>query len=200
MSLYVPLGIVFVHIPKTGGSAVVEWLVRNIPKTTHYRFFHPKASEVVSSHACDIVFTVVRNPWARAVSLYTYYKQRIETGKITTDFKCDSFNRFVEMMSRPPTDFFYRIGGADVDTSKYWFGLSTPQIDWIDVPMTYVFKTETLDEDFKQIQDLTNCYRPLNVVRKSNSTSYQDYYNTYTQSTIHKMFERDIDHFKYTFS
>ena len=63
----------FVHIPKSAGSSVVEWLSRNF----EYERIggHPNLSMIKKSWNVGRSFAIVRNPWARMVSSYFYLQQ-----------------------------------------------------------------------------------------------------------------------------
>lgn len=199
MSVYAPIGVLFIHIPKTGGSSVVEWMLRNIPHTTHHRMVHPRADTLLTQHPnSDVIFTAVRNPWARVVSFYTYLKQRVNSGVVSFDEQPTdyTFEQFVGLLDRDISETTYTVNG---ESYSYWFRLSTPQTEWISGADPYILKTETLAEDFKIIQSLLGCNVPLSHSRKSNSIPYQQFYSTETKKLVQKYFEEDIDAFKYTF-
>jgi len=197
------LGILYVHIPKTGGSSVAQWMIKNTPVTEHFKMNHPNIGTLRAScdGRVDHAFTVVRNPWARAVSFYTYHKKRFETGISTVDGYTDfpSFDDFIfNYIDGDLNDKSYAVNGRQVNLD-YWFRMSTPQVDWIDDSVDTILRTESLDSDFKTVQDMFGCYAPLGMVRQSSTDDYKTYYTTDTKNKVTTYYQKDIDTFKYTF-
>jgi hypothetical protein len=65
-------------------------------------------------------------------------------------------------------------------------------VDWI-------LKVENLQEDFIAIQQRLNCFVELPFINTSEHNDYRSYFTTAQQIKIGKVFEQDIDTFKYTF-
>jgi hypothetical protein len=74
-----------------------------------------------------------------------------------------------------------------------------PQVDYFDSSAKFVLKTETLSQDFIQIQDWFQCYKPLPHKNKSISVNYRDAYTAKDKKIVKKYFEKDLDLLKYTF-
>lgn len=134
-------------------------------------------------------FSAVRNPWARAVSLYSRREGvRIE-GSISFEEFCQS-HLFASDTCRQPT-------------------LHQNQLDWLCDEngvnaMDYVYKLEDFDRAIKEISELTNGRVNLsenNANRNpdSLSRSYRDLYSSASRKLIAQRFERDIDYFGCTF-
>ena len=68
-------GFVFLHLHKSGGSFVNEFLKRFFP-TAREIGYHLPWSLVPASHAHLPALGLVRNPWSYYVSWYTFQKQR----------------------------------------------------------------------------------------------------------------------------
>lgn len=175
----------FVHIPKSAGSSVVEWLSTNFE---HERISgHPNLAMIRKSWNVGRSFAVVRNPWSRMVSAYFYlqqYKFYWEYNNITTLDDFPSWNQFIDKL--------------DYDTQS-WNSLSTNQYKWIETGVDWLFKAETLAEDFKVIQDLLNCPAPLPYINTSQHNDYRLYYTDTQKKKIAQVFEQDINLYKYTF-
>lgn len=62
----------FIHIPKTGGTSVCDALLR-IPGMERREGAHHQQLAVVEPPEEHRVFTVVRNPWDRLVSMYNMH-------------------------------------------------------------------------------------------------------------------------------
>lgn len=134
-------------------------------------------------------FSVVRNPWARAVSLYNR-REGLQPKEIM------SFDEFIEK----------HIFASD---TCRWPTLHKNQLDWISdcngkVLVDYFCKIEEFPTHKKEIYDLTNGRLNLSLGRhnhnaKSNSDNYRQMYNKHTSSLVEKHFEVDIETFKYLF-
>lgn len=176
----------FVHIPKNGGSSVVQWLRENF--TTDIIKNHPSLSMIKTEWDVHRSFAIVRNPWARIVSAYFYLQQYgfyWEHNNITSAEDFPSFDSFVHNM--------------DYDLNS-WNNIKTNQHEWLThEDNTIILRAETLNEDFKQIQDLLNCHIPLPFINTSEHKDYKDYYNINQVEHIRKVFQKDIDMFGYTF-
>jgi hypothetical protein len=174
----------FVHIPKSAGSSVVRWLTR-MP----YQLIkgHPSLTLIKEQWPVNRTFAVVRNPWARMVSAYFYLKQYgfyWEDNNISSVEEFPTWNEFVDRL--------------DYDT-KSWNTLTTNQCEWITGGVTYLFKAETLDQEFNVIQKLLSREDPLPYINTSEHDDYRSYYTDAQKEKIGQVFEQDIDLYKYTF-
>jgi hypothetical protein len=147
---------------------------------------HASAKEVFSDF---FKFSAVRNPWARAVSLY-FRREGVQVNdRLSFDEFCNNH--------------FY---ASDTCTHPT---LHKNQLDWLcdentKCLMDYVYKLENFDEAIKEIAERTNgrlqfANRKANNNPKSVSHKYREIYTDETKKIIAKRFEKDIDYFKYTF-
>ncbi len=145
-----------------------------------------KSDEIFNSF---FKFSAVRNPWARAVSLY-FRREGVQIkDQITFEEFCES-HIYASDTCRQPT-------------------LHKNQYDWLcsdqgDILMDYVYKVENFEHAIKDIKKLTNGRLRLENLKenynpRSKSTDYRNMYNDKTKKIIEKRFEKDIDYFKYTF-
>jgi len=175
----------FVHIPKSAGSSVVRWLKT---KFQHELIKgHPSLTMIKEHWPVTRSFAVVRNPWERMVSAYFYLKQYgfyWEDNNITSVEQFPSWNEFIDRM--------------DYNT-KSWNSLTTNQCDWITGGVDYLFKAETLNQEFVLIQDLLNQNDPLPYINTSEHDDYRSYYSDLQKAKIGQVFEQDIDLYKYSF-
>ncbi|MEL6453213.1 MAG: sulfotransferase family 2 domain-containing protein [Cyanobacteria bacterium J06623_5] len=134
-------------------------------------------------------FSSVRNPWARAVSLY-FRTQGVQVSqKISFDDFCEGHHHASDTCLHPT--------------------LHQNQLDWLvdesgQVVLDYIYKLEDFSEAINEISKRTDGRIQLqnktsNKNPKSNSSSYRDIYSDYTRRLIAKRFEKDIDFFEYTF-
>ena len=212
---------IFVAIPKTGTTSIrkqtiqrgrplvpnphlnilqikdaikVFFLRENLATNTNYPSNHIKSYSEIQDDALrffdqSFKFSCVRNPWERAVSLY--YRQ--EGIKVSDSL---SFNEFVK-------NHFYASDTCVHPT------LHRNQIDWLCdengiILMDYIFKLEEFESAIKHIFDCTKGklnlqFRIENRNDVSQSTDYRSLYNDECRKMIQKRFEKDIDHFKFSF-
>jgi hypothetical protein len=172
----------FIHIPKTAGASITVWYSKNIlkTKTGYYKSSlsdHNFLSEI--ENPAPITIAIVRNPWDRMVSMYMFIK------KMKMNITTANFDEFVLHDCK------------SILFDKYI--LSTPQIRWIEPGVTHLLRFENLEQDFKIIQDIFQCYEPLPVCNKTNHYHYRTYYNDETRQAVAEMFKEDIEAFGYEF-
>lgn len=166
---------VFVHIPKCAGQSIetafledlgLDWETRAVlllrsndrPEIGPPRLAHLIARDYMRHHYLSrelyeryFTFSVVRNPWARAVSMYRYLDIN------------ESFSDFVEKRLMRSLG----LGEADVD---YWF--FRPQIDYVtdetgEIIVDRIVHFEYLAEGFEQVAVEVGLKTPLRHVNKS---------------------------------
>lgn len=134
-------------------------------------------------------FSAVRNPWARAVSVYSRQDSVYLKPEVTFRTFCEHY------MNASDTCLFPTLHKNQMD----WFVDENGKI-----LMDYVYKLENFDSAMDEIEQITNGRLKLKKIRKnvnskSDSHAYRDYYDDETKKLIGKRFEKDIDSFKYTF-
>ena len=152
----------FIHIPKTGGISITNWFIKNFAskiKSNMSNIRHP--STEMTDLKTPETFTVVRNPWDRVVSLWAFWNKIKKTNV--------SFDEFV----RNIRDYKFN--------ERSWFTLDQPQKVWIPNGVTYLLKFETLEEDFKVIQE--NAELPVQTRREA--ASRHDFHETKGTSFIY---------------
>lgn len=147
---------------------------------------HSKAKEVFDRL---FKFSAVRNPWARAVSLYSRREGVKTRGKISFDEFCKNHIYASDTCLHPT--------------------LHQNQLDWLcddngQCIMDYVYRLEDFEQAIKEIAERTDGRVHLesknaNSNPNSDSRSYRDLYTEETRRLIAKRFEKDIEYFKYTF-
>lgn len=183
MSAIIQGKLCFIHIPRTAGTSVIHWLEQN--NIEHVRdVTHPSQTMITEDY--EQSFAIVRNPWDRCVSMYSHLQKRgflWEALGLTTEEDLPTWDKFL-------TDYLRKI---------YWFTTYTNQVEWIPNSVDILLRYETLNNDFKQVQELVNCHEPLPHVNYSAHSEYKSYYSTEQQKLVSNLFEQDIDMFKYQF-
>ena len=208
---------IFVHIPKTGGSAMHVWFKDYYQLKGEQRadpephVHHSTMEEIVSSFP-DVSdyykFAVTRNPWDRLVSGYydfTQNRKRHYSGKIILEkpllSEYKDFNEFCidfpnskwkDEIHFKPQNLFIKLNNANA--------------------MNYTGRQENLEEDFGKIllelgivdDNFLEEKKKQNKVflekhRSSNHKHYRDCYTNQTKKIIGDFFEEDINMFEYNF-
>jgi len=192
--------ITFVHIPKTAGSSVGRWLKDHQGISSYSEsYHHPKLEELTNDPKFS--FTIVRNPWDRTVSFYHWLKN-IEIPNPNSSYTSSEAQTLLNNLNNISAwpsfeDWIENIESFKMFTG-WWFTPATPQTEWTN-GVTSILRYENLDEDFKQIQTLFDTSDSLPKLLITDHKHYRDYYNDNTRNIIARLFEKDIDTWKYTF-
>lgn len=188
----------YVHVPRTGMAMkkiIAEYLKVNfkVNDTDPWMIDHPNLQMVRDHIPTGKTMSVVRNPWQRVFSLY----RKVSTegywldwnGKTLLDLK--PMNEWIEDYCNPEVPFEF----------PRWFTRFTNQIDflnyngnWVD----FVCRAETLETDFKIVQNYLNLSGPLPDITGYDHYEFKNYFSDRSIKLIAKVFERDIDYFKYS--
>ena len=181
---------IFIHINKTAGTSIGSAI--GIPVKDHLT-----AKEVIQKIGKQdwnsaYKFTLVRNPWDKAVSLYEYRRKKNKTQIRSKDI---SFEKWITMThSRNQDPSLY-------DNPKSF----QPQIDWLKddegkMTVDFVGRFESLQGDFSRITKAIGISAELPHLNASSRNNYQDYYSNNTRKIIATWYQEDIDYFGYTFN
>lgn len=196
------LGIVFVHIPKTGGTSIRKALSPYTPSTRRYPRLgkHAKAAVLRAATGNKLwneltSIAVVRNPWDWTVSTYHWWVQLALTqpalaSKALEIKQLDSFRSFV--LSSHYKDYITHFRATDY-------------IEWLidskgDLIVDHILRMECLNEDWQSLMahfDLGS--DPLPHENHSTHRDYRSYYDDDTAEVVAKKFKRSIDRFDYHF-
>jgi hypothetical protein len=201
--------VLFIHVPKTGGSTIDGMFDREVEDARrvekcarHAPYARMLAAEPGLADYWSFGF--VRNPWARMVSWWSMIGavfEKVDAGdpqalrKIENypkawlpegEFRHD-FDRFVlegtekiGKVGRPQSKTLSRADGSLAD---------------------FVGRLENFDHDFNVVREHLGL-KPLDVVPRRNKSKhgdYRDYYNDVTRRKVAEVYARDIDLFGYTF-
>ena len=136
-------------------------------------------------------FSIVRNPWDRVVSLYSYFTQ---TKKLRNKWKYDVpfFDDFVEN--------FFRYCNSRKDLKNH----ATPCHYYTHYKgkkfVDYIGKFENLNEDINSIFKRVGI-KPTKLPVRNNSfrMKYQNYYTDRTRMLVKQYYKQDIELFGYKF-
>ena len=175
------LDITFFHMPKNAGSSIEKWLETNLDADVYLedlRHASPKSLEPLFP-SFGWRFCCVRNPWDRTVSWYNFFKGQ---GKISLTFD----------------DYMTACFNPKQNSAKYLKPINK-QMRFVN-SVDYVIRYENLIEDFKVVQEKTNCFEPIGHHNSSKRTKYVDYYNKdFHINIIGEYFSEEIEEFGYKF-
>jgi hypothetical protein len=189
----------FVEIPMNAGASINQWINdrldpdgENQPTTTWADpDQHLTYTEIVGENDKTFAFVVCRNPWERFVQFYNYAKT--SNDDISVAFRTDN-----NLSSEAWPEFSWIV--ENITTLKNTEKVLTPQVTWLDGNIDLIIKFESLQEDFKTVQDIFSCYEPLSDTADSTPVAnYKSYYNETTKAMIADIYRDDIERFGYTF-
>lgn len=205
--------LLFIHIPKTGGSSIndnenFKWdgLVEKINVNDRtYNQRHLTANEIIELNLEDakifneyFCFCFIRNPWDRLVSSYFNIGKKY----------FESFESYVENAQLINEQYD---AGKDPYLDERWEHARKlivnkffkPQLDFItynnEIIIDFIGSFENYKEDFKKLCDKLN--KPCEILhsRSSKHTHYSEYYTNETKEIVGEIYKRDIDYFNYEF-
>jgi len=196
---------VFIHIPKTAGSYIMEALGlenfalprqrKNFRQEGCVTFGHQNYLWLVRRktiakkfHISAFKFASCRNPFDRVVSHYFY---TISRHPDILDNKT-RFIDFTRMMGKvqTPNRLSRRVDGQD------WFRPQVEQIRGID--LDYIIRFENLNEDVNKIADIIgSSVKKIGRRRFSRHKPYKEYYNEESIANVQRYYKEDFERFGY---
>jgi hypothetical protein len=184
----------FIHIPKNAGTSIRPWVhpmdhddtKEKLPEyiTKIGMDKHLPHSKLKPNSMFDSQFAIVRNPWARMVSLY-HDKQHPHTEPmsfLTFIHKLKEFKYDGHWWCNPPHKCFAQ------------------QLDWISIngkPMIDVLPFNNLQENLEEYLGHQVFLEHLN--KGHSFTNYKSFYNKYSREMVANHFIKDIEHFGFDF-
>jgi hypothetical protein len=125
-------GYVFVHIPKTAGRSVLSAM------GVTFRCEHKSLGDYAAELGADVCkqrfkFTVVRNPWDRAVSFYRFFYSPVRQPALTFEHWLQRRSKVVPLRAKVPLDQF-----------------SYCRVDGV-VDMDAILKFENVEKEFQPV-------------------------------------------------
>lgn len=200
--------LVFVHIPKTGGSSIEQVLgIRGLGnagtndpvpemafgKLDGVHLQHLTLVELTGRGLLDgpaanyFRFAIVRNPWDRMVSEFEYQRRR----GVLTEQGISNFEEFATAIAdghyddhvhfRPQMDFLVNESGS--------------------ISVDRIGRFERLARDFRKICEAAQVDAPgLPLLKRTSHRHFASYYNEHTQEIVAVRFAADIDRLGYRFN
>tara|TARA_B100000674_G_C37584777_1_gene798010 strand:- start:70 stop:699 length:630 start_codon:yes stop_codon:yes gene_type:complete len=202
--------ILFVHINKSCGGVIVENFYKNgLNEITECHRTLKSMLKIVEKKNIDknklFIFTIVRNPWARMLSMYLWYRKGYYfyvPQFYSNDESIDNdFNKWIEYIYSDKFDRTKELYGG-LNIYKYCF---CNQLDWMKdnnklIDNINMYKIEDLDLEhfFTNVLNLHN-YDFKTPVHPTKHSHYRNYYNDTTRELVRKHYQEDIKYFKYKY-
>jgi hypothetical protein len=216
---------IFIHIPKCAGSSIIKTVtsgpnplwklfqrrVHHEPLDSYRRAFPKEFDEYFK-------FSIVRNPWARVVSLYFFRKKRSAVPGVDVTLNWNgtrasphwpsaeliaktSFRETVLNSLNQTPEFSEMVPPKDVNETAW---LEPACFPWITIDgkigLDFVGKVETIQQDFGTICYKTGIPRlQLLHANKTHHKHYTEYYDNETREIVAKKYAKDIELFGYEF-
>lgn len=188
--------VLFIHIPKAGGTSIEEWLRQSYPLSFHNshvahglpcvpQHFHAQLlAYLFDSAFFDYSFAVVRNPYWRLLSEYNY--RMSQRGRREKIFPMPSFGRWVTSTLRK------------YEKDNYLFSNHIrPQNEFV-FPQTEVFRLEEgLDALEARLAQVLGAPLPAAIARSNRSSSVVDTIDARTAAMIYDFYVKDFETFGY---
>lgn len=176
---------IFVQIPKTGGTSVksaVKTIEGNHEAWAWYAKNYPEQWKELPS------FSIVRNPWDRAVSSWLFYKKK---GKHPVDM---TLRETLEKYASPK-------GASGAEGQIYYHQADFVLNDQGHLMVGRLLRFERLQLDFDALcNSLDEPQRTLPHMNDGyRRGSYRQYYDNETRELVGELYERDIKAFCYQY-
>ena len=207
----------FVHIPKSAGTSIYSGLFKACQNDGRvllsFDNFHATVDDIIPFRGrywleTATVFSTIRNPWARAYSIWKFRLEKserlvrvIDKGLVPrTEMTRTELEETAENMRTLGFNHWLRSDDTDVDT----FGVplvQKSQLSWLRTEdgaslATKVIKVEDMDMGFLGRFGI-NEVKVLNA--SPSEHHYRDVFDTESRKFIEKYFEEDIEFGQYCF-
>lgn len=204
---------VFIHIPKTGGHSVDKYFIQK--GLVDDDKWHCTGNQIMKYMGVEKwkeyqTFTIVRNPWDRMVSEYSW-QGGLGKDQIPTPWgdKNVTFKQFLKMVFKSPHDHHDMNLVRNFDT---WYRLQEVKDGHLNDQYSFItdqnnniiidnlIRFESLNQQFKQM--LVKVGLPpddLPHLNKSKHKHYTEYYDQESIDLVACRFKRDIETLGYDF-
>jgi hypothetical protein len=196
----------FIWIPKTAGTSLVDSIsAKMYLSTKDLKYQFPGQGTVTFGHMnylqlleqnyvtetfnqSSFKFTVVRNPYDRAVSLFHYL---IKMKDIPSEFTFNEFCHFISERGCEPVGLYNFKGLSQCN----------PQVRWLDgIEIDSTLRFENLSETFPSLctkLDISKNNGTLSKKNYSKRSHYPQYYTQETKELVETFYAEDFDRLEY---
>lgn len=197
--------LLFVHIPKTGGTSVIDYF--GFKENTRNLWGRILNTSVEVSHLplyainelYDLTdyykFCFVRNPWDRMVSEFKFGIKESPEG-IKLFELTDSFETFLESIKE-------NLPRIQNNRPSHWL-TNHYQTQWSfikseEIKMDFIGRFENFDEDLKYLGKKFNIEKDIPFLNKTEHGDYKSYYTEKSIDLVKEIYKDDIENFHYKF-
>lgn len=209
---------IFIHIPKNAGVAIrhspllqrrlvgaepafhisrdyTKQLLRTMKANgEHHGFQHARLRDIHPNVRRRLKpVAVIRNPWSRVVSRYTFSLLAMDKGRSPADYSARDFEAFLEERHVYGDREFYWHRAV-----RGWYNQKDYVVDEAGRIAVDILRHECLDEDAMRYFSLARPLRKRNISNRIN-TDYRDYYDKRTIKIVADWYAEDIDTFGFDF-
>lgn len=201
---------IFVHIPKCGGTSIesILWPDKDDRTTSNlwmgfiskynnkYQtggLQHLLASQIQQEIGSNFFeeyfkFSIVRNPWDKAVSQFKYMKKRGDLREYIGMSEGDSFKKYLSLIQRR----------KHVQWESQYKFLTDESEKYI---VDYIGRFESFNEHVIKIlnQLCVNYSASIPHLNKSDLSDYRGFYNAELKKLVGDIYQKDIEKFEYEF-
>lgn len=195
--------IIFVHIQRTGGTAVEKFFIGEDQfkiNKEHKHLLASQAKKLYKDYWNDYFkFSIVRDPWARTISMMSHPKMfftKIDQGKINLDgwVKDNILNDTNVLLEND-----WRFSDRSSLFNKEKHLENQVYLNLLDEELDFIANFDTLHEDIKYILEKNNLKSNLGNFFKKPTLTYEHYYTEKTKQQVYDLYENDIKFFNFRF-
>ena len=190
---------IYMKIARTGGTSIHRFRIeKKISDIFNLKDNYERTKEWLEDLDDEklkdyFIFTFVRNPWDRLVSVYFYFKKQELIGQEISFENFIKNNMFED--STPPR--------PELDESNSLKAHSLPQYLYVEDEgkkfVNFIGRFESLEKDWKIVAKKIGINDELPHENKTNHEHYTKYYNEEMKNIVAKKYKRDIELFGYKF-
>lgn len=185
------LKVIFIHVHRTGGTALTNILRQKSGHDFKVLSQHSNAKTVETSffekHPDYFTFGFTRNPWDRILSWYSLIHFKDQKSIAEERIR---FEKFIE--SNSAADFsaqFFHYNSLDYFTNKEG-----------EIIADKIFKYEHFQDEIRTLLNQFNIHlTEIPLVNQPLPKHYKDYYTDKSRSLIAQKCKKDIEYFNYSF-
>lgn len=195
--------VAFIHISKCAGTSVKEWAkpisgLKHLSK--HAKFDNPQHRIKGQDYK---VFSIVRHPADRAVSLFHFCGQLgLGSIKLHPRSRPKVYDRWLTYYEQGFETFLMAIRDRDPNVDCWpadpdWH-MWDSQCSWLGgCESPIVLRYENLNNDFSKMQQALGDYRPLPLTNSSEHDDYRQYITQDTKKLIEDIWREDFERLNY---